>query len=254
MLAACTGNAPVVNRSDDRMAQGGDARDAVPKVEPTSKYGNPPFYVVAGKRYDVLASSEGFVERGIASWYGSQFHGHRASSGEIYDMYAMTAAHPSLPLPTYVQVTNLENGRKAIVRVNDRGPFHDNRVIDLSYAAARKLGVLQRGTAMVEVRALNPKLPAAAKSPPGISTAEVVVIAPSLYVQVGAFSDLANAEYLRAQLILREVEDVHIDHAPDADAPLYRVRIGPLSSVQAADVAAQRLEALGVNDFRVVVE
>lgn len=248
MLAACSGNVPVPDRSHDRMAQGGDPPDALPRVEPKSRFGNPPFYVVAGKRYDVLASSEGFVERGIASWYGPRFHGRRASSGETYDMYAMTAAHPSLPLPTYAQVTNLENGRSATVRINDRGPFHANRVIDLSYAAARKLGVLQRGTAMVEVRTLNPKLPATG------STAVVAIAAvPSMYVQVGAFSDLANAEQLRAQLVLREM-DVHIEHAPDADTPLYRVRIGPLSSVRAADVAAQRLEALGVSDFRLVVE
>ncbi len=246
MLAACTGSVPIPDGSWD------DAPDAVPKVEPKSKFGNPPFYIVAGRRYDVLASSRGFVERGIASWYGPKFHGRRASSGEIYDMYAMTAAHPSLPLPTYVQVTNLENGRKAIVRVNDRGPFHDGRVIDLSYAAARKLGVLERGTAMVEVRALEPGRSADQTSAPDEEVA--VAVAPSLYVQVGAFSELSNAEQLRAQLLLRQVEDIRIQSGADASSPVYRVRIGPLSSVDAADLAAQRLKALGVSDFRIVVE
>lgn len=253
MLAACTGNVPVADRSGGGPGQGGDPPDAVPKVEPRSRYGNPPFYVVAGKRYDVLASSEGFVERGVASWYGPQFHGRRASSGETYDMYAMTAAHPRLPLPTYVQVTNLENGHKTVVRVNDRGPFHDDRVIDLSYAAARKLGVLQKGTAMVELRALDPRGATSLAAPAGKPAGVVVAAEPSLYVQVGAFSDLGNAEQLRAHLLLRELGDIHIRPA-DAENPLYRVRIGPLSSLQAADEAAQRLAAEGVRDFRLIVE
>jgi rare lipoprotein A len=255
LLAACTGAPPVGDRSDGGTAQGGDAPDAVPKLEPRSRYGNPPFYEVAGRRYDVLASSDGFVERGIASWYGSPFHGRRASSGETYDMYAMTAAHPTLPLPTYVQVTNLENGRKAVVRVNDRGPFHDNRVIDLSYAAAGKLGVLQKGTAMVELRALDPRGSSgpSSESSDAVTSGFVVTDAPNLYLQVGAFSDAGNAEQLRAQLTLRQLGDIHIQPA-DAETPLYRVRIGPLPSVLDADLLAQRLEAVGVRDFRVIIE
>lgn len=130
--------------------------DAVPKSEPRSKFGNPPFYTALGRRYTVLASADGYVARGVASWYGPDFHGKRASSGETYNMYTMTAAHPTLPLPSYVKVTNLENGRSAIVRINDRGPFKSDRIIDLSYAAARKLGVWQNGTAFVEVRAITP--------------------------------------------------------------------------------------------------
>jgi rare lipoprotein A len=136
-----------------------DAPDAVPKVEPKSKYGNPASYVVFGKRYKTKTSSAGHVERGVASWYGKKFHGRRTSSGERYDMYAMTAAHKSLPLPTYAKVTNLENGRTAVVKINDRGPFHGDRVIDLSYSAARKLGVVSKGTAVVEVRAIDPRKP-----------------------------------------------------------------------------------------------
>nr|VFJ58219.1 MAG: rare lipoprotein A [Candidatus Kentron sp. FM]VFJ62986.1 MAG: rare lipoprotein A [Candidatus Kentron sp. FM]VFK19661.1 MAG: rare lipoprotein A [Candidatus Kentron sp. FM] len=133
--------------------------DAVPRSDPKSPYGNPPSYAVYGQRYYVMESSLGYVKRGIASWYGRKFHGRRTSSGETYDMFAMTAAHRSLPLPTYVRVINLENGRQAIVRVNDRGPFHPDRIIDLSYAAAVKLHIAQRGTARVEIRAIDPTGP-----------------------------------------------------------------------------------------------
>ena len=133
--------------------------DAVPKVEPKSKYGNPKSYVVFGKRYYTKASNKGHVERGLASWYGKKFHGRKTSSGERYDMHAMTAAHKTLPLPTYARVTNVKNGRSAVVKINDRGPFHGNRVIDLSYSAARKLGVVAAGTAMVEIRTIDPSRP-----------------------------------------------------------------------------------------------
>jgi rare lipoprotein A len=129
--------------------------DVVPRAEPRSRSGNPPFYEVFGKRYFVLSSSVGYVERGVASWYGPGFHKVRTSTGEPYDMYGMTAAHKTLPLPAYVRVTNLQNGRSVVVRVNDRGPFVGNRIIDLSYTAAAKLDMLRNGTAMVEVRSLN---------------------------------------------------------------------------------------------------
>ena len=130
--------------------------DAVPVAEPLSRYGNPEEYEVFGEKYRVMDSSEGYVAEGLASWYGEEFQGKPTSSGEPYDMYLMTAAHRTLPIPTYVEVTNLENGRVAVVRVNDRGPFHDDRIIDLSYVAARKLGVVGPGTARVRVRALEP--------------------------------------------------------------------------------------------------
>jgi rare lipoprotein A len=134
--------------------------DAIPRFEPRSLYGNPPFYDVFGKRYFVMPSSVGYVERGVASWYGPGFHKVRTSMGETYDMYGMTAAHKTLPLPAYVRVTNLQNGRSCVVRVNDRGPFVGNRIIDLSYTAAAKLDMLRNGTAMVEVRVLQPVDPA----------------------------------------------------------------------------------------------
>jgi peptidoglycan lytic transglycosylase len=129
---------------------------APPSAEPLSWYGNPNAYEVFGKRYYPLKSSRGFVETGIASWYGPGFHGRLTSTREIYDMYQMTAAHKLLPLPTYVEVTNLQNGRKIVVRINDRGPFYEDRVIDLSYAAANKLGILYSGTGIVRVRAIDP--------------------------------------------------------------------------------------------------
>jgi rare lipoprotein A len=128
----------------------------VPRYEPRARNGNPPFYDVMGKRYFVLSSGVGYVERGVASWYGPGFHKVRTSIGEPYDMYGMTAAHKTLPLPAYVRVTNLQNGRSIVVRVNDRGPFVGNRIIDLSYTAASKLDMLRNGTAMVEVRTLEP--------------------------------------------------------------------------------------------------
>ena len=130
--------------------------DAVPREEPRSPYGNPPFYEVFGKRYYVLSSSADYVERGVASWYGPGFHKVMTSTQERYDMYGMTAAHKTLPLPAYVRVTNLQNGLSVVVRVNDRGPFVGNRIIDLSYTAAAKLDMLRDGTAMVEVRAVEP--------------------------------------------------------------------------------------------------
>ena len=129
--------------------------EAAPRAEARSRHGNPPFYDVFGKRYYVLSSSAAYVERGVASWYGPGFHKARTSTGEQYDMYGMTAAHKTLPLPAYVRVTNLQNGRSVVVRVNDRGPFVGNRIIDLSYTAASRLDMLRNGTAMVEVRALD---------------------------------------------------------------------------------------------------
>lgn len=134
----------------------GKVADAVPRIEPRSRGGNKSPYRVFGKQYWVMPSSLGYSQTGTASWYGSKFHGHQTSNGEIYNMFSMTAAHKSLPIPTYVKVTNLNNGRHVIVRVNDRGPFHDDRLIDLSYAAATKLGYANKGTASVRVEAIDP--------------------------------------------------------------------------------------------------
>jgi len=132
--------------------------DAVPRPEPLHKYANRP-YEVFGKKYVPLASVQPFSQRGVASWYGKKFHGQKTSSGETYDMYKMTAAHPTLPIPSYARVTNLSNGRSVVVRVNDRGPFHNNRIMDLSYAAAYKLGYIGAGSAQVQIDAIVPAQP-----------------------------------------------------------------------------------------------
>jgi rare lipoprotein A len=164
LLGLLQGCASQPERGTAPVAQG--KGDLVPKAEPRSRYGNSASYVVRGRTYYTKEDSRGHVERGLASWYGPGFHGRKTSSGERYDMYAMTAAHKTLPLPTYARVTNLENGRSAVVRINDRGPFHGPRVIDLSRAAASQLGVLAAGTAEVEVRALDPANPEpAARNP-----------------------------------------------------------------------------------------
>ena len=229
--------------------------DAVPKSEPRSKYGNPPSYVVFGKRYYVLDSSNGFVERGIASWYGTKFHGRRTSSGETYNMYAMTAAHKTLPLPTYVEVTNLENGKRVVLKVNDRGPFHDNRVIDLSYTAATKLDVVRKGTALVEVRAINPGGEVARdKSPPVRTVAQAQPAVTDFFIQVGAYSDPYNAENMLMRLSGTWQELVKISSATVNGQTLYRVRIGPLNSVERSDEIVAQLEQAGIIEHRIVTE
>jgi rare lipoprotein A len=134
----------------------GNIADAVPRAEPRSSHGNPPFYDVNGQRFQVLASADNYIERGVASWYGPDFQGHNTSSGERYDMYAMTAAHKTLPIPCYARITNLSNGRSVVVRINDRGPFVGNRIVDLSYSAATRLDIVRTGTAFVELRTVGP--------------------------------------------------------------------------------------------------
>lgn len=246
----CASSPPFVN--DDAAPDGHfDASgipDAVPRAEPRSPYGNPKSYVVFGERYHVRDSAAGFTERGTASWYGTKFHGRRTSSGEAYDMYAMTAAHKTLPLPTYVRVTNLNNGRSVVVRVNDRGPFHDGRIIDLSYAAALKLDVVATGTAPVEIVALEPGDSAAAATttpPPAPGTA--------VFIQLGAFSEADNALGLKGRLESAGIQPVRIDAEPqgESQAPLFRVRLGPFSAAAAADEMALQLVAFGITEFTI---
>ena len=224
--------------------------DAVPKEEAQSKYGNPDSYEVFGKTYYVLDSSEGFKQKGRASWYGTKFHGRRASSGETYDMYAMTAAHKTLPLPTYVEVKNMDNGRTAVVKVNDRGPFHDGRIIDLSYAAATKLGVVATGTAPVEIRALNGNA-ANARDTKGIDT-EYVDDNGKLYVQIAAFSAEANALKLISDLRNKNFQSarIHVDKA--SGKLVYRVRIGPVPTSNVAEKVLAQLKEINLNNAKIV--
>lgn len=237
----------------------GSVPEVIPRVEPKSKYGNPRSYVVLGKRYHVLESSQGFVERGIASWYGKKFHGRRTSSGEAYDMYGMTAAHKNLPLPTYVRVTNLENDRSVVLRVNDRGPFHENRIIDLTYTAAKALGIVRKGTGYVEVRALDPGQPvqpvvkrSSAQSRTPVAESSTVPV--KLYLQVGAFAVQANALRLhdRLQSIIGPISKVQ--KAGSAGHTMYRVRLGPLIDVTHADRLTERIVAMGLESPQVVLE
>ena len=215
--------------------------EVVPKAEPRSRKGNPPFYQVFGKRYFVLPDAAGYSERGVASWYGPGFHAASTANGERYDMYAMSAAHKTLPLPTYVQVTNLRNGRSITVRVNDRGPFKDTRIIDLSYSAAMKLDMVRDGTAFVEVRALTPgQAPAA---PPPAND-------PSLFVQAGAFGTEANALRLVAQLRTQGVANAFVRQDTVGGQPMFRVRVGPIPNVEQFDKALARLKSLGIADAR----
>ncbi len=261
-----------------------DVPDAVPRVEPLSRYGNPPYYEVFHKRYYVLSSNVDYVERGVASWYGPGFHQVLTSTREPYDMYAMTAAHKTLPLPAYVRVTNLQNGRSIVVRVNDRGPFVGNRIIDLSYTAAAKLDMLRNGTAMVEVRAIDPRAPkpelaapilaanpataagvqgsstassaplvagpvpiaAAAAIPP--PTSAQTAIPAALFIQAGAFADPANAERLASQLRGGSYGKIFVRDDVVAGRRMYRVRIGPVPNVPEFDRIVAALEQAGVHD------
>lgn len=225
--------------------------DPVPRDEPRSRYGNPPSYVINGKKYVVRSTAKGYVERGIASWYGTKFHGRRTSSGETYDMHALTAAHTTLPLPVYVQVRNLKNGRSTVVRVNDRGPFHDNRIIDLSYAAASKLGIVEEGTGLVEVRALTPgeTVPAPAAS---TGTNAKLTGIPQIYLQAGAFASRSNAEQLRLRLQTGTLPPVQVQQATSKNTPIYRVRLGPIASVDEADRLTGSLRELGITSHVVI--
>lgn len=234
-------------------------KNAVPQVEPRSKYGNPSSYEVLGKEYHVLENAQGYSKKGIASWYGKKFHGHRTSSGETYNMYAMTAAHKTLPLPSYVRVTSLENGKEVIVKVNDRGPFHENRIIDLSYAAARKLGVTGKGTGAVEVTVIDPEnFQQKAEYQPDIKRTSALSTYPAknnfkLYLQVGAFNSKQNAFLLRKRLSgMFKPSRVHSDFSSNEN--IYRVRIGPLASVSEADKLSELLSNKGISSSQIVID
>ena len=252
-----------------------DRPDAAIINPPRGERGNSPFYDVFGQRYYVLASSAGYRENGVASWYGSDFHGEPTSSGETYDMYALTAAHKTLPIPTWVEVKNLRNNTRVIVKVNDRGPFVDDRIIDLSYRAAQDLDMIGPGTAFVEVRTLG--TPAAGRISSGVPAATTgsvpdrsrfsvisgaVADTPrpddrsfeQLYVQVGAFSEQPNAMRLAEQLKGQGFSNSFIVSVGQGRGRLHRVRIGPLSGAEQFDRINSGLRSMGVYDGRLVVE
>tara|TARA_B100000686_G_scaffold263710_1_gene277524 strand:+ start:1063 stop:1893 length:831 start_codon:yes stop_codon:yes gene_type:complete len=223
--------------------------NAIPKREPKSRYGNPKSYVVFGKRYYVMDSGKGYIEKGIASWYGTKFHGRRTSSGETYDMYAMTAAHKSLPLPTYVKVTNLSNDKFIVVKVNDRGPFHENRIIDLSYTAAIKLDIIQKGTGLVEVKAIDPEEP---KEDNLVKDDKISTQDTSFYIQVGTFSKLESAKILKQKLGSFGDNLIKISNVIVSGNTLYRVRIGPFTDTKLSDSIVSKLSDFGIFEHRIV--
>jgi len=224
--------------------------EPVPKVEPRSLYGNKSPYTVLGQTYRVLPTARGYDERGIASFYGNKFHGYKTSSLETYDMYAFTAASKTLPLPSYAQVTNLQNGKSVIVRINDRGPFHQDRVIDLSYVAAVKIGIWPKGTGLVEVRGIDPGQPLPELPPPSVVTSAH----PGIYLQVGAFSDADNAERVAQRLRQANFAPVQVIEAEVNGHSVRRVRVGPLADVDRADQVSARIEDMGLPRPQVAVD
>ncbi|MGH8282973.1 MAG: septal ring lytic transglycosylase RlpA family protein [Gammaproteobacteria bacterium] len=237
--------------------------NAVPRYETRSPYGNPLSYTVYGQTYDVLPSCVDYHERGIASWYGTKFHGGRTSDGETYDMYAMTAASKVLPLPCYVRVTNLQNDKSVIVKVNDRGPFVANRIIDLSYAAAVRIGMLGTGTALVDVTAVSPgeptppigsgsNVPVQSGAPP-VSAATGTINKPQIFVQVGAFANRSNAERVMQRLRAGAISPAFILTEVQNGITFYKVRVGPLPDVSRVDALTAQLGGLGFANAQVVI-
>lgn len=206
--------------------------DAKPVHMPKSKIGNPKTYTVFKKQYSVMPCSKGFKERGKASWYGKKFHGYKTSNGETYDMYSMSAAHKTLPLPTFVKIKNLDNGKTVIVKVNDRGPFHGDRIIDLSYAAASKLGILAKGTGHVEIEAIDPTIkeehePVLKQLGPSKKQQR------GQYLQIAAFKHEVNAKKLATQLKKININhpiEIRASHAKSKQkqSKMYLVHVGPL--------------------------
>jgi len=227
--------------------------EPVPREEPLARYGNHSPYEVLGKRYRVLPRGAGYRERGIASWYGTKFHGRLTSTREPYDMYQFTAAHKTLPLPSYARVTRIDNGRSVVVRINDRGPFVDDRLIDLSYAAAVKLGIHGSGTAPVEVQVLHADDGLATRrvshpsKPPSVLRSRGDVL-----VQVAAFGTRANAYAYRKRLRQAGFDEIRIYTARTRAGQVWRVRIGPLADRAQADAIRVRLRSGGFGEPRIL--
>jgi len=252
LLTACAASGPQRPR---------ETRDTVSgpgTTLPRSERGNPPFYDVLGKRYHVLPTSAGYAERGVASWYGRDFHGLATSSGETYDMHDMTAAHTTLPLPTWVEVTNLVNGKRVVVKVNDRGPFVANRLIDLSYAAATELDMVRTGTTRVEVRAIAAPLDGLRRDATLAAVTEIaaapVVAVERMFVQIGAFSQHDNAARLVARLRASGFANPTVVSEDDDRRTLHRVRLGPVRDAVEFDELNARLRSIGVSGSRLVVD
>ncbi len=224
--------------------------EPVPRSEPRSRYGNKSSYTVNGRTYYVLRTARGYVQRGTASWYGSKFQGHLTSSLERYDMYKYTAASKVLPLPSFALVTNLANGKSVVVRINDRGPFVSGRIIDLSYVAALRIGIWQRGTGRVEVQGIDPNDPTWRSDLAGGTPAGT--LQGPMYVQVGSFADWGNAERLHDRLDRAGLQNVNIDSVKVRGQQFYRVRLGPLADATMARRVLARVHALGLYSARIL--
>lgn len=241
LLAACGKQVREEADGPGRPVPVSEIREPVPAPEPRSPYGNHTPYTVLNRTYHVLPTANGYLERGTASWYGSKFHGRSTSSGEIYDMHKVTAAHRTLPLPSFATVRNLDNGHEITVRINDRGPFHSDRIIDLSYAAALKLGIVETGTAEVEVRAIHFE---------GEHENEIAVQAPNtlpVMVQAGAFSEQASAASLGERLEQAALGPVRVEPSRTRLGRVWRVRIGPLLDAEQARKAFEGVISLGLD-------
>nr|WP_269749968.1 septal ring lytic transglycosylase RlpA family protein [Pseudomarimonas arenosa] len=241
--------------------------EPIPVPEPRARYGNRSPYTVLGKTYRVMDSAKGYRERGIASWYGNKFHGRPTSSFEPYDMYKFTAAHKTLPLPSFVRVVNLDNGRSVVVRVNDRGPFHDGRIIDLSYAAAVRLGMHLKGTASVEVEAIDPSDRRMAQQAPPLHRSAMP--APSRggghgsnsaggsdrrFLQIASFAEKDNAKRLQQRLQDAGVDGVKLVAARVGNQRVWRVRLGPYQAWSEIEQAKQALRGMGLGEPQLVPE
>lgn len=261
-LGACSSNPYLIEK--DGAGKAIDASvipNATPKPEPITNAGNKSPYVVFGKTYVVMPTSKGYSETGIASWYGTKFHGRLTSNGEVYNMYGMTAAHKSLPIPSYAKVTNVENGRSVIVRINDRGPFHDSRLIDLSYVAAMKLGYANKGTAKVIVETIdtgdhpqtltNPPLIAQVPAKPANpSAAEAVteISQPGNYLQVGAYRDMALAHQMKGKIGSLTSQPIIVRNQDN----LFKLWIGPIAdNMELLTIKAMLKNSINLTAFSV---
>tara|TARA_B110000503_G_scaffold52864_2_gene84888 strand:+ start:5587 stop:6429 length:843 start_codon:yes stop_codon:yes gene_type:complete len=210
--------------------------DAIPQADPILRFGNMSPYVIDGVTYNVLEDYRDYREQGTASWYGAKFSGHKTSNGELYDLYQPSAAHKTLPIPSYARVTNLDNGKSIVVRVNDRGPFHSDRIIDLSYAAAVKLGYMEQGTAQVEVEVMEVV---------GVEDRRDPLYGNYRYLQLGAFGREASAQTLVEALKPLLTAEVFVSVAESDGTLLYRVRVGPVDDKSHLLAVQQQLQDIG---------
>ena len=256
VLAACSFSQPQTNSTPSQPRPVGSSASS-PITPPATSPSVPAqvspenierFYVVHGRRYAIMKSSQGFSETGTASWYGDPFHGRNTSNGEVYDMYEMTAAHKHLPLPTFIEVTNIQNNKRVILRVNDRGPFVGDRVLDLSFAAAKELDVIQSGTAHVSIRALD-DLNFSADSSRQLMPDQ------ANYIQVASFKEHSNAFAYQKRLIANGIKDSRIAQVKNSlGQNLLRVQVGPINSGEAYDQAIENLNKIGITSTLLVSE